>query len=141
MARTCQFKILKTPLDRKRKLEEDYDSQSELENSPSKRKRHSLDFKLKVISELESSYYSELARKYKITRSCIQDWKKNEKKLSNILDSPKFCISKINGKRNSLTKFRLAGGGQKALDENVEDVLSAMITFVQNVNAVMEYLG
>ena len=75
MARTCQFKILKTPLDRKRKLEEDYDSQSELENSPSKRKRHSLDFKLKVISELKTSNYSKLATKYKITRSCIQDWK------------------------------------------------------------------
>ena len=76
MARTSQFKILKTPLDRKRKLEEDYDSQSELENSPSKRKRHSLDFKLKVISELKTGNYSELARKYKIERSCIQDWKK-----------------------------------------------------------------
>ena len=66
-------------MDRKWKFEEDYESQSESENSPSKRKRHSLDFKLKVISELESSYYSELARKYKITRSCIQDWKKREK--------------------------------------------------------------
>ena len=63
-------------MDRKWKFEEDYESQSESENSPSKRKRHSLDFKLKVISELESSYYSELARKYKIERSCIQDWKK-----------------------------------------------------------------
>ena len=43
--------------------------------------------------------------------------------------------------RNSVTKFRLAGGGPKILDENMEDVLSAMITFLQNVNAVMEYLG
>ena len=76
MTSTCQFKILKTPLDRKQKLEKDCDLQSELENSPSKRKRHSLDFKLKVISELKTSNYSELARKYKITRSCIQDWKK-----------------------------------------------------------------
>ena len=64
-------------MDRKRELEDNYDSQSKSENSPSKRKRHSLDFKVKGISELKTSNYSELARKYKITRSCIQDWKKN----------------------------------------------------------------
>ena len=38
-------------MDRKRKLEldEDNNSKSDTENSPSKRKRHSLDFKLKVM--------------------------------------------------------------------------------------------
>ena len=56
-------------MDRKRKLEldEDNNSRSDTENSPSKRKRHSLDFKLKVISELRTSNFSELARKYKVT--------------------------------------------------------------------------
>ena len=60
-------------MDRKRKLEldEDDNSKSETENSPSKRKRHSLDFKLKVISELKTSNFSELSRKYKVSRSCI----------------------------------------------------------------------
>ena len=73
-------------MDRKRKLDldEDNNSKSDTKNSPSKRKRHSLDFKLKVISEIKTSNFSELARKYKVSRSCIQDLKIDEKKLSEI---------------------------------------------------------
>ena len=37
----------------KRKLENEFES--ETENSPSKRKRHTVDFRLKVISELKTS--------------------------------------------------------------------------------------
>ena len=45
-------------MDRKRKLEEDYDSQSGSENSPSKSKRHSLDFKLNMILIIQNGQES-----------------------------------------------------------------------------------
>ena len=53
-------------MDRKRKLEDD--TETETNNSPSKWRRHSVDFKLKVVSELRTSNFSEVSRKYSIPR-------------------------------------------------------------------------
>ena len=103
---------------------EDHDLNSETENSSSKRRRHSLDFKLKVVSESRYGNFSDIARKYSIDRSLIRSWKKNEKKLSGILNSKtKQFTSEINATHNSVTKFRISGGGQKALDQGMENLL------------------
>ena len=110
-------------MDIKPKLEYHY-SESEIDNSPSKRRRHSLDFKLKVVSESRNGNFSEIARKYSINRSCIRYWKKDEKKLCGIFNSKtKRCASEINATHNSVTKFRLGGGGKKALDQGMENLL------------------
>ena len=92
---------------------EDHDLKSETENPSSKRRRHSLDFKLKVVSESRYGNFSDIARKYSIDRSLIRSWKKDEKKLSGILNS----------QTKPATKFRISGGGQKALDQGMENLL------------------
>lgn len=95
--------------DRKRKLE---DEELNLEQSPSKRRKsYSIDMKLKIISEAKISNFSEISRKYKIDRACICRWTKNEDKLSEI--SSKNHVSKVTGKQERITKFRLFGGGRK----------------------------
>ena len=73
-------------MDRKRKIEDDCNnSESENENSPSKRRRHKVDFKLKLVKEAKMYNLSEISRKYKVTRFCIREWTKDEKKLSEII--------------------------------------------------------
>ena len=69
-------------MDRKRKLEEDENSDFEISPSKKSRRAHTIEFKMQVLKELESSNISAMSRKHKVTRSCIQDWKKNETKLS-----------------------------------------------------------
>ena len=102
-------------MDRKRKIEDDCNnSESENENSPSKRRRHTVDFKLKLVKEAKMYNLSEISRKYKVTRSCIREWTKDEKKLSEIIKAQGTrSTSKINGTRTYITKFRLGGGGRK----------------------------
>ena len=63
-----------TMADRKRKLETD---DSNLENSPKRRKSYSVELKLQIVSELKTSNCSEIARRYKIDRACIREWSKN----------------------------------------------------------------
>ena len=92
---------------------EDHNLKSETENSSSKRRRHSLDFKLKVVFESRYGNFSDIARKYSIDRSLIRSWKKEEKKLYGILNS----------KTKPVTKFRISGGGQKDLDQGMENLL------------------
>ena len=107
-------------MDRKCKIEEACDLESETQSSPLKKLlRHTLDFKLKMISEVKTSNISVFARKYSILRSCICEWRKDEKNISEVLKSQtKSCTSKIDGTRNTITKFRLAGRGRKVLDQN-----------------------
>lgn len=74
-----------------------------------------------MISEVKTSNISVFARKYSILRSCIREWRKDEKNISEVLKSQtKSCTSKIDGTRNTITKFRLAGRGRKVLDQNME---------------------
>ena len=74
-----------------------------------------------MISEVKTSNISVFARKYSILRSCICEWRKDEKNISEVLKSQtKSCTSKIDGTRNTITKFRLAGRGRKVLDQNME---------------------
>ena len=51
-----------------------------------------------------------------------------KKKLSENLNSQMKISSKINGTRHYVTKYRLAGGGRKFLDQDMEDLLFEWVT-------------
>ena len=59
-------------MERKRKLE--LDNESETENSPSKKikKKYPIEFKLKLVQEAKKSNFSEISRKYNVSRPCIR---------------------------------------------------------------------
>ena len=85
--------------------------------------KYSIDFKLKLVEEAQKTNISEVSRKHKVARSCIREWIKDKEKLSEILTSQSRISSKINGTGNSIAKYRLAGGGRKVLDGDMEDLL------------------
>ena len=65
----------------------------------SKKNKYTIEEKLKVLEEIKTNSIHSIAKKYRIDRSSIRDWQKQEDKLKS---------------QTNFKKFRIEGAGAKS---------------------------